>query len=404
MTGLWVIDGTGTYQKANAGMWLADATGTWRPAQNGWIADANGQYQKFWPYSVAVSSFTAVKGSPSYDKVTLAWSAVNCSKIELYLAGASQPFFTSTATSGATAVAGGSTSYTGVPGTRYSYMCRAYAADGSSVDSQPATLTLDALPAPTGFKRTGGTSTGIFWGWTAVPDATSYEVVDTLSSNAVKGSINAPTVAFAETGLHASSTYERAVRSKLSSATSALSNKVRYTTAANPGTAPGTYNFPATYAEAWSPGYQNWRGSGVGIVHGNGDNWGGANGNNVTMFFYNVAALRALSGRVTRFKIELHRDSTAGYSSAQSCHFIQHTAATRPAGNPGGYLGFGVDSGSLAWGDGAAIDLPVAVGQNLIDSTANISGIAWGYVGGRYMRGPSLAAQPAQGKLYITIG
>lgn len=399
MTGLFVPDGSGTYHKTGGGLWAADAGGTFQPVKNGWVADASGTYKKWWPFTVSVLTFTGVKSPsfPSYLFIHLAWTTFNATRIQLRLAGSSTVLADSNQVNNAF-------DFQGTPGSTYTFNLRAIAADGSFSDSDPVTVTLDPLPAPASFKRNSGNQTSSNWAWNPVDSADTYQIVDTLNANAVKGSVAGPATLWGETGLTASTTYERAVRARLGTATSPISNKVRYTTPAVTGSAPGTYDFRATYAEAWAPGNSSWRGVGAGAIHGDGDNWGGNNGPNATMFFYNLSAIRALSGRVTRFKIVLQRDSVAGFSSPQLNHFIAHTSPTRPAGDPVGFFGASTDTGSLAWGQEAAFDLPVAWGQWLIDAYLNMSGIVWGYVLARYMRGPALASFADQGHIYITIG
>lgn len=397
MTGLWTLDPSGQYVKSTKGMWVADDSGTFQPVKNAWAAGADGTYLKVWPYVVAINDFSGVKGAagyPNYYALTLTWSVSNTDHVELRLAGSSSILYSGTAST---------MSFSGIPGTNYTFNLRAIAADGSYVDSPPVSVLLDSLPAPANFRRAGGTPTISTWAWNDVDQATKYEVVDTLAANAVKGTITPPEDTFLEVGLTASTTYERAVRAKLSTATSPLSNKVRYTTPAPIASAPGTYDFKANYMEAWGA-ISGWRGAASGAMHGDGDNWGSHNGVLVTMFFYTASQLAAVNGRVTRFKIRLKRDSSSGYSSPQGNHFFIHTALNRPSGSPVPALGGQTDVGSLAWGQESTFDLPVSWGQALLDGTYNSKGIAWGYVLARYMRGPTLAAYPDQGHLYITIG
>jgi hypothetical protein len=394
MPGLWVPDASGQFVKAK-GLSVADITGRFQSAKNAWVADAAGQFQKCWPTGVSIGSFTVAKGVPSWQQIKVDWSGIAASKFELRLAGASTILYSGTGTSFTT---------NGVPGTKYSYTLRAYSAEGGYVDSPAVSVTLDALPAPANFRRTGGSSTYSDFAWNSVLGATSYELRDTLTAGQPTKWSGSGTSA-RESGLRASTTYERAVKSKLVAVLSGLSNKVRYTTPASSSSPPGSYTFGATRAVAWAPGRNNWRPDSDGIIHGNGDNWSSFNnGNQGTFFFYNVAAMQALFGRVTRCKIELHRDSAAGYSAPQTNHFVVHSFGSRPAGSPMGGLGASADSGSMAWGGSGVFDLPVAWGQALIDGLFGASGIAWGLVGGRYMRGPSLAGQGGQGKLTITIG
>lgn len=392
MSGLWTPNTGGQYVLAKQ-LSVADATGTYRTAKNAWVSKADGSFAKVWPTNISITSFVAAKGTPSYQKVALSWSVGNADHVELRLAGSSTVLYSGAATSFI---------YTGSPTSKYSFTLRAIAADGSYTDSVPQTVTLDALPAPANFRKTAGAYNNSDWAWNPVTGATGYDVVDTLAGNTVKGSVTGTT--WHESSLSASTTYERAARSKLGAAVSAVSNKIRYTTPAASGSAPGTYDFRAVYAEAYSSNYGAWRGTGDGLVHGNGSQWGSTYGVNSTLFFYDYNAIRALSGRVTRFKIRLKRDSTAGYSSPQTNHFMAHTWPNRPAGSPIGGLGAAADIGSLAWGQDATFDLPVAWGQWIVDGYLNMGGIAWGNVQGRYMRGVGLGSNADQGHIAITIG
>lgn len=403
MTGLYApsLDGSGTYVKTTKGLWVADDTGTYRPARNAWASKDDGSFAKIWPYTVAINTFTGAPAVPSYSALTLNWDVSNADHIEIRYVGGTTVIFTGTSTTG-------SVTFTDCqPGYRYGFTLRVVGPDGSYTDSAPLYVTLSQLPAPANLRQTSLAYNSIGLAWNPVDGVDNYQVIDTLASGGpVKAQVAAPATTYVNTGLVAATTYERAVRATLNGAQSANSNKLRFTTPAAPGSAPGTYEFAANYAEAWAPGTQTWRGASNGILHGDGDNFfaGSRFGYQVTMFFYDLAAIRALSGRVTRFKIRIKRDSTVGYSSPQNNHFLVHTAATRPAGNPANYLGYNLDSGSLAWGQEGAFDLPVAWGQSLIDNYANVAGIAWGYCPARFMRGPSLASYPNQGRLYITIG
>lgn len=397
MTGLYVPDATGQFVKITKGLWAADASGTFQPVKNGWVADATGTYKKIWPYMVSINDFEGVKGAtgyPTYYALTLTWSVTNADHVELRLAGSPTVLYTGTGTS---------TTFAGTPGSSYTFNLRAIAADGSSTDSAPVTVKLDALPAPGNFRKTAGASSTSDWAWNAVAQSTGYQVVDTLAANAVKSALGSGVTSWHETGLVASTTYERAVQAKLGSATSPISNKVRYTTPVAPGTAPGTYDFRATYAETWSSQI-GWRGTAVGLAHGDGDNWGGNSGISTSIFLYDVAAIQALSGRVTRCKVYMKRDLQAGSSAPQGNKFWLHTMTTRSGGSPLPTFGAQIDSGQLGWGQDGLFDLPVAWGQALIDNSFSYKGLGWGNVLARYMRASGLAGIPDQGHLYITIG
>lgn len=393
MSALWVPTSTGQFVKASA-LWVANADGVFQPVKNAWSTDASGQYAKFWPAGVSAGTVTVDKGTPPYQKLVINWLGTGAAKYELRQSGSTTVLYSGTGTT---------YTFTGVPSTKYTFTVRAIALDGSFSDSAPVSATLDALPAPTNFRRTTGTSTSSTFAWNAVTAASNYEVVDTLVAN-TPTRWSGPGLLAVENSLHASTTYERAVRARLSTASSGLSNKVRYTTPAPSSSPAGTYEFRATRAVAWAPGRNAWRPDSDGIIHGNGDIWGASNGNQITLFFYDLNAIRALFGRVTRFKIRIRRDSSAGYSAPQANHFTAHTFASRPAGSPNSGLGAATNSGSLAWGKEGVFDLPVAWGQWMVDSYLNMGGIAWGGATNQYMRGAGLAGYADQGRLYITIG
>lgn len=402
MTALYFPDAAGTFTKATKGLWASDSSGTFRSVTNAWVTDAAGTYRKCWPYLTSIDSFTASRvtdGGQPWLEVILSWSVTNSNDVRLYVAGNSTPIYRGGAK-------GTFRPQFRVPGQTMTFLLRAFNADGSYVDSAPLRFTFDPLPAPSGFAIIGKRSTQATYAFNNPTGADTAEIVDTLASGSpVKVNIPFPGVTqITESGLTPNTVYERAIRARVGSIYSSLSNKVRFTTSAPENTAPGRYDFPATYAETWSPLTQSWRGVSAGTVHGDGDNWIGADfGYQVSMFFYDLSKIRALSGRVTRFAIRMKRDGVSGYSSPQTNHFLQHTAATRPAGNPANFLGYAVDVGSLAWNDNIVFDLPVAMGQSLVDGTG-VNGVAWGYCAGRYMRGPSLADYALQGCLSIFIG
>ena len=403
MTALYFPSASGQYTRAVQGLYCTDASGTYRSVKNAWVTDASGQYRKCWPYLTSINSFTVKRvasgsGQP-WVEYQADWNVSNSNDVRLYLAGSNQVIYQSGAISG----------FRGqmrIPGQTVTFLLRAFNADGSYVDSAPVPFTFDKLPAPSAFALVGLRSNAATYAFNSPTAVDSVEIVDTLAPGTpVKVSVGAtgqPTAL--ESGLLPSTTYERAIRSRIGSTYSSVSNKVRFTTPKPEGTPAGRYDFPATYAETWSPLNQQWRGVAAGTVHGDGDNWAGTDfGYQVAMFFYDLSSIRALSGRVTRFAIRMKRDGVSGYSSPQVNHFIAHTAATRPAGNPANFLGYGVDVGSLAWNDNVVFDLPVALGQSMVDN-AGVNGIAWGYVPARYMRGPALSAYPLQGCLSIFIG
>lgn len=398
MGGIWLPDAGGAYQPARQ-LYVADDNGAFRPAKAGWVADANGVFQPLaLPGASSLGSFTAAKVSPTYRDVLVQWS-ISDSLVQtwaLYLTGTANPIATGRVSDPEFFT------YSGTPGQKYGFQLRCYRADGTYADSSPATVTLDSLPAPANFRQSALSSTSSTWSWNGVTGATGYDLVDTLTAGApVKWSGTGSSVA--ESGLAATTTYERAVRSKLAGVVSPVSNKIRYTTPKPAGPAAGTYQYPATAGAVWAPGRNAWRPASDGVIHGNGDVWGASNGNQGTVFLYGNRPWTALrGGRVTRFKIQIHRDSAAGYSSAQANRFWLHNYTVRPAGAPGLYAA--LDAGSESWGDNNLIDLPIAWAQHMVDDGV-VGGIGWGFVGGRYMRGLGPAnGEPLQGKLLITIG
>jgi len=391
MTKLSVADSSGAYQTA-AGLWVADPTGTYKPAVAAWAADANGTYQQMWPYGPSISSVSVVQGSPAWSQLIVSCQANSAVRFELYMPGV----YTAPIYSGTTP----SFPFSGAPNNTFTFRWRAYDAAGHYADSAAFTGKTAPLPTPANFRQTGFNDHQIGWAWDAVPGVDGYEL-DNMAAVGTPSVWSGTTAGVAESGLSPSTSYSRAVRARVGFAFSALSSTITVKTSPAPGPAAGRYQFPATSMHAWAPGYGYWRPSSDGAIHGNGDNWGGSNGNQVTLFTYNVTSMRAAlgGGRVTRFQVEIHRDSSAGYSAPQLCHWAMCPNATVPAGAP--FFGSQTDAGSLGWGASAVIDLPVSWGQALIDNAYGISSVLWGGVAGRYMRGPQIAAQ---GTLWITIG
>jgi hypothetical protein len=409
-----LADDTGTYKPVQ-GLWIAGPDGTFKPVRNAWVADDTERYQQFWPTNTEVEAFTAVKGMlglRTYSSVTLAWTVWNAAKIELRLVGVTKPVYTvnqpvptgNPVTDELNLMGWLGTTLSGlVPGKTYRYQLTAYGAGGSTVLSDIVSVTLDKLPAPAAFVRSGGTAFGSYYTWNPVDGADGYEIVDVANlALPVKDTVTVPTGL--ETGQLANTVYSRAVRAKLGTVKSALSAKITYTTPKAPGTAPGGYPFQATGFDVWAPGWSGWRGDGNGIIHGNGDNFGGNNGDNATFFFYDVAAIRALSGRVTGFGVRLKRDTSAGYSSPQLSRWWLHTYTSRPGGAPVYTANATIDSGWSAWGDDELLALPIGWGQAFIDGAFDVCGLVWGGVPGRYMRGPGPVSFPWQGGIYFILG
>lgn len=408
-----IPDETGEYKPAK-GIWVAAADGSYKLARNGWVAVGNESYQQFWPTNTEIEAFTVtrgVRGLRSWNSVTVSWTVFNASKIELRLVGVTKPVYsavrpvlTGRAEVDTVKIASwAGTTLTGlVPGQTYRYQLTAYGADGS-VLSDIVSVTLDKLPAPANFKRTGGTAFGSYYTWSPVDGADGYEIVDTANpALPVKDAVTAPTGL--ETGQLANTAYSRAVRAKVGSVKSALSAKISYTTPKAAGSPLGMYAFHAVDFDVWAPGWQGWRGNGNGIIHGNGDNFGGNNGDNATFFFYDVAAVRALSGRVTGFGVVLRRDSAAGYSAPQLSRWWLHTYTSRPGGAPAYTQNATVDSGWSAWGEEQLCFLPIGWGQALIDGAFDACGLVWGGVPARYQRGVGIQSYPAQGSLFLVLG
>ena len=392
MPKLSVADGTGTYKTAG-GLWVADSSGTYKPAVGAWAADSSGTYQRAWPYGPSIQAVSAVQGSPAWSRLTVSVVANSAVLYELYLPGVfTDPIYRGNVPS---------FSFAGAPSNTYRFRWRVYGSDGSFADSQVFTGKIAALPAPSNFRLVAHSSSMLEWQWDPVAGVDGYEIDNMAIFGAPSvGSVPATQLTFTETGLAANTNFSRAVRSRIGFAFSTWSTTQNKKTDAAPGPAAGRYLFPATSAHAWAPGYGHWRPSSDGVIHGNGDNWGGSNGNQITLFTYNLTNLHTLhGGRVTRFQVEIHRDSVAGYSAPQLSHWALGTDVVLPAGPPN--LGAQTDAGSLAWGQAAIIDLPVSWGQALIDGAFGAASLNWGGVAGRYMRGPLIAAQ---GQLYITIG
>lgn len=392
MPGLWIPQPDGTF-KPTKGVWVTDPTGTFKPAVGVWGSKSDGSFGKSWPTGASIASFSAAPGSPSYSSVVLSWSAVAAVNYELRLLGSSALLYSGPLTSKV---------LTGLaPNTTYNFTLRAFAADGSSQDSQPVSWTTAALPAPSGFQRTGGDFSESVWAWNQVPGATGYDLLDTLNGNAVKASVSALYVT--EHGLGAHTTYERAVRAKVGSAFSGLSSKWRYTTPSPPTAAPGSYSYACLTAQTWAPGINAWRPVTDGIYAGNGAKWGDNRGNQVALAFYGAQPwLAKLNGtRCTRFKVSFKRDASTGISSPQPISWWLHNYTGRPAGAP--VLSDGPQvAGSLAKSQSAAIDLPISWGQALLEG--QYSGLAMGFVSSSFLRGDPVSSVAGQLTMYFTVG
>lgn len=396
MTGIWGQDSSVAF-KTPKDLWIARGDGSFAKVRNAWIAKSDGSFAQVWPVNVAVQSFAAAKGSPSWSKVALTWSALNAVKVEVRLTGTSTVLYSGT---------GSSFTYSGLPGVTYKFTLRVYGAGSSFVDSNSVTVILDSMPAPATFRHGTVSSSGTSYTWAGVAGADGYEVVDTaVSGNPVRGSVGSGVLTFTENGLGPlSTTYKRGVRAKLGNSRSPISNQVSFTTP-NPSITPkGTYFFKAVSMDVFSHGKNAWRGGAGGFVHGDGDNWSPGFGVNTTFFFYDLSELQAINGRVVGFGIRIKRDKVAGYSSPQGGHFYVHTYGTRPSGAPVYTGNANADAGSWAWGQDLLVSLPIAWGQAIVDNGYGSKGIAFGGVYPRYMRGPALSAFDWQGGLSITIG
>lgn len=402
MTQLWTPLPDGTYAKGT-NLWVANPAGTFVQAKAGYVADSTGQYKMFWPSGASISSFTAVHGFVPVSEIDLAWQVNGAVKVQIRVVGSATLLYDGDPDYPVNDGSGfGLITLTNLsPDTNYHFTLRAIAADGTYVDSDPLLGHTLALPAPTNFLKLSGDYQRSAWAWNTVLGADRYELIDTLNGNAVKWSGTENSVV--EGGLTQHTVYERAVRAKIgSSAYSVLSNKLRYTTPAAPTAAPGTYSFACTSAQTWSPVQPAWRAAADGIVVGNGKRFNDSYGDQVALAFFHAQPwIWGMSGmKVTRFKVAFKRDKTTGLSSPQPLYWYLHNYDSQPAGAPL-LQGGPVAAGSLGAGESGLIDLPIAWGQALLNSSWK--GIALGGAGRSYFRGDPVAKTPGQLTLYFTV-
>ena len=97
------------------------------------------------------------------------------------------------------------------------------------------------------------------------------------------------------------------------------------------------------------------------------------------LYFYGAGAFDSLRGRhCTRARIYVVRDNHGGIAGPERQWLAPHAHATRPSGAPVFTAG-AANAGSVAWSSGAYLDLPISMGQALMDGRAK--GIGHLYLG-----------------------
>lgn len=394
MPGLWLPDATGTLQPVK-GLWVADPGGTYQQVTRALVADAGGTFQSAYQPGPAVTAAAAKTGNPAYTQALISWATASATRVQVLISGTSTVLWD---TNDIAAVTQGSYAWPGaIPGQSYKFTVRAFAADGSYVDSAPQALTMAGVPAPASLRYSALAYNSVRMDWNAVAGASKYEVLNNLYGGGVLYS--GPALGYTQ-ALYASAKYDFTVRATVAGITGGQSNHIAFTSPATPGPAAGAYTFIATGATVWQPSYNSWRPESDGIIHGNGAAWGSPSGDQTTYFYYgNNPFSKLKGGTVKRMQIFLQRDSSSGSSAAQANHFGLHGYTGQPAGAPG-FLG-GIDVGALAWGQGIWFDLPTQWGQALVNGSAG--GISWGGVDGRYMRGVGPKTSSMQGRIVLTI-
>lgn len=388
MPQLAVADADGIFRPAK-GLWVADADGIFRPARGLGVADADGIFRSGYGFGPMIESFDAVVGDPAWSRVTLSWQVERADMVEVVRAGTSNVVASSPAASGSVTIPA-------VPNTYYSFALRALTSEGQVNETPARQVSTAAVPAPSNVQVYATSSDYVGLSWDAVADATSYDVVNTRT-----GLVAATTTTAAVlVAVKPSTYYVWAVRARVGSASSGYSAPVYVTSGAAPAPASGTYVTRARSAVTYAYGSANlapgWRPEAEGIHHGSVDD----RGPQIGLFFYPETFGQLAGGRVVKLEAYLSRVAGLGDSGQTACRFRLHDMTGQPAGEPA--LDALIDTGALAPGESAWIELPADWGQRLVSGSA--AGIGFGGTSGRYIFARPLAAVPDQGALRLTLG
>lgn len=377
----------------------------WRRVNGAWIADDNGDLHRVIGYQGTTTVAAVPVGQRS---IRITWtSPSNALQTELYAGGKLRH----TAT-GPDAVAGSVTvtSQEFVPDTTVEVHASAKIGPGDYDVSTPVSCTLPPFGLGIMLTASNPQLNSYDLAWTKVEGGALYSVYN--GANQVVLESGPDRTSYTMPGASPGTRYSNYVR-----ATDAYglmgppSNTVSVTTkSAFPA---GTYYFTASSCDTWQAA-GSWRGS-VGsdrgeVWHGDGGQWGASGGARTACFFgYRHAngqdvrsffTSQGLPVNVTGFQVRVVRkNSSHGYYAAQLSRWWVHNHTSRPGGAPA--LAGGYDNGSLSRGQGAWVSLPAHWAQQWVDGWWH--GIGWGNVGGRYMIGPHLNADPAMCQIAITV-
>lgn len=264
------------------------------------------------------------------------------------------------------------------------------------------------LPAPVGLASSSITDTTATLTWTAVTGATAYEIADVSQSYAVLDTVTPTT--FSMTGLTPSTRYSRAVRTVYNDERSPWSAPVTFFTNPSTSVTGGTYVFMPDSIYTWAAGKAGstdpqWLSSTSDWYAGEGSSWGDNRGTMTTYFFYGSPnPFIAYSGSTcTRFQVYIDRNGPTGDPGLVLSRWGLHNYTEKPIAEPLAPAAT-TDVGQFSRGAYGWVDLPVAMGQQLIDGTY-ACGIAWGGTPERYQSSlyADLSVSPRMGDLRITV-
>lgn len=343
-----------------------------------------------------IDYFTATAGTPAWTTLQLSWDGTE-SEYALFQVGNTVSLNVGPETT---------YTFTGVPDSRYDFRLETDTILGTR--AQTLTAYTATLPAPSAPTVSSYDHQSITLSWQAVIGATDYEVADVSNGYAIVASTTNTSTTIS--GLSANTRYSYAVRTVLNGVYSKWTRPVSQFTAVSPNITAGTYTFTPSAVGVWQDGIAGlsdpeWQSSASNYSHGNGWVWGDSRGNQTTYFFYGSPNpfVEIVGATPTRFQIYVERVSDDGAPTVVLSHWALHGYASKPAGEP--VLSETVyDSGELARGQGAWIDLPTEWASVLITNGTH-KGIAWGDVTGRYQVAPNSAnvSGTATGTLRITV-
>jgi hypothetical protein len=399
---LKIADDQGTLHNVLQG-WVHDGS-KWRTIACSYVADSAGALKRDVD---CIGTISLLGILPTWHSFLLTWKALGADTVDVYVNNVLQT--TSTSENGSYKVEGLN------PGASYTSYIVAHSPN-QDVRSPNDTITLQAMPAPTGLSSSGQSNTSYTLSHSSVTAASRYDVYNADNNQAWASDAN---TSHARGGLSAGSSYRDYVKAVHSSGAQSGASDVlsSSTTAAFPA---GTYDFYPTSANTWQGTAQTWKNPGTDaeLWHGDGGTFGAAGGSRYAFFFgyrhSNGEGIAQYFDRygninvnVTGLQIRMARKNTShGVNSAQQCRWWRHQHASQPS-HPTTYGGAS-DNGTLTRGEDKWITIPTDWGADLMNGGS--LGIIWGGYpyfssGAGYMIAPySINYNGCIGAIKITVG